>query len=41
LSYEEFMDFLGAHQVSFINVTPEEVKKSYTRFRTYMQQHTS
>ena len=40
LSYEEFMDFLGAHQVSFSNATPEERQESYTHFRTYMQQHT-
>lgn len=38
LSYEEFMDFLGAHRVSFINATPEELEQSYQRFSAYMEQ---
>lgn len=41
MNYEEFMDFLGMHHISFINVTPEEQKDSYANFRTYMQQHVS
>lgn len=38
LSYEGFMDFLGAHQMSFINASRDEAQESYKRFSAYMQE---
>lgn len=41
LSYEEFMDFLGSHRVSFINATLEESQESYRAFSNYMEQQSA
>ncbi|GAK52040.1 hypothetical protein U14_03287 [Candidatus Moduliflexus flocculans] len=37
LSYEEFMDFLGSHRVSFINANSDELQESYRMFSDYME----
>ena len=36
LTYEGFMDFLGSHQMSFINASREELQESYERFSAYI-----
>lgn len=39
LTYEGYIDWLGARKLSFITATPQELEESYNNFEKFMESH--
>jgi len=39
LTYEGFIEWLGARGLSFVNATPQELEDSYNNFEEFMQNY--